>query len=100
MRISNVVEKENGIMKTYTVYLLKDNNCIRGWLAYIKPCWPDRCTVKVSIEGKNGSDAKNKAITAANKNFVGATILSINFTDKLWGASNFPELSYLKDKVL
>ena len=57
-------------MKKYKVFLFRDKNCVRGWLAYVdtnvlsSASKPDRI---IEIEGKNASDAKNKAITLANK---------------------------------
>lgn len=58
-------------LKKYDVYLFRSPECRRGWLAYVDTSVlsfgskPDRV---IQINGKNASDAKNKAITLANKN--------------------------------
>jgi len=57
-------------MKKYKVFLFRSPECIRGWLAYVDTSVlsygskPDKI---IEIEGKNASDAKNKAITLINK---------------------------------
>ena len=81
-------------MKKYTVYLFKSPDCVRGWLAYVRPDHlTPRATLHVEIEAKNGVDAKNKAITAANNGFKGLKIVRRNFGDELWGIDLFPGLA-------
>jgi len=81
-------------MKEYTVYLFRSPDCIRGWLAYIKPGVDEtQATFAVKVKAENGPKAKNKAITAANNNFEGVEIIGKNYNDNLWGINNFPELA-------
>jgi len=79
-------------MKSYTVYLFRSPDCIRGWLSYIEPSYGNRATFKVLVNAESGPKAKNKAITAANNGFKGVEILGKNLNDKLWGINNFPDL--------
>jgi len=79
-------------MKKYTVYLYRDPDCIRGWLAYLKDSSSSRATLKVSVEAESGQKAKNKAITLVNLGLDNLEILKVNYDDKLWGLNNFPEL--------
>lgn len=79
--------------KWIDVFLFKAPDCIRGWLAYLRN-ENNRYTLKVSVKSENGSKAKNKAITLANKDFSSddLKILKLNFSDNLWGVNNFPQL--------
>lgn len=79
-------------MTNYIVYLYKDPDCIRGWLAYIRPGSPKTATLTVAISANNTENAKHKAITAALHGFKGVEIIGYNHTDSLWGIDNFPEL--------
>lgn len=80
-------------MRQYTVYLYRAPDCTRCWLAYLTPDETrHRATFHVKLEAKNGADAKNKAITRANKQFDGLEIMQKNYDDSLWGINNFPDL--------
>jgi len=71
--------------KIYTVYLFKTPDCIRGWLAYIDLTWTDsRYDVVVKVDAQNGSQAKSRAITAANNG--GVTDYVKSFTPR-WNIS-------------
>ena len=56
---------------------------------------------EVLIDAETGAKAKNKAITAANKGFVGfnVNVVGCNLTDELWGINNFPELKWIPKLV-
>jgi len=77
-------------LKLYTVYLFHCRDCIRHWLAYLTP--QTTATVVVQLEAENGSKAKNKAITLANKGFIGLTIIAKNYDKGHWAINNYPEL--------
>lgn len=79
-------------MRNFIVYLYYAPECIRKWLAYIRPSYPSEATYTVEIKAENGQKAKNKAITFANKNFEGIKIINKNYHNKLWGINNYPEL--------
>lgn len=80
-------------MKKYKVYLFRSPDCVRGWLAYLKPgVDKNRATVAVIIEAPNGSKAKNKAITKANIDLQNMEIFHQNFNDEIWGINNFADL--------
>ena len=87
-------------MKKYTVYLYRSPNCVRGWLAYLRPEHAITATFTVDLWEFSGAKAKNRAITLANKGFRGLEIVGRNFDHKIWGINNFPELmkrfAYLK----
>uniref|UniRef100_A0A6M3J329 Uncharacterized protein n=1 Tax=viral metagenome TaxID=1070528 RepID=A0A6M3J329_9ZZZZ len=90
-------QKRPHTMKTFTVYLFRAPECIRGWLAYLRP-EHSRCTITVSVKAENGTKAKNKAITCANKGFKGIEVIGGNYDDKIFGLNNFPELKkYVED---
>lgn len=77
--------------KIFKVHLYRDPRCIRGWLSYLRPS-TNRPTVVVEVEAESGAKAKNKAITLANKDFVGLRVIRKNYADPLWGIHNFPDL--------
>lgn len=78
-----------------TVYLYRSPECIRGWLAYLKLPGYSGCTVVVEIEAKDGPDAKNRAVTAANNGWKGVTIVKIQRnTGSIWDADKFPDLKF------
>ena len=83
-------------MMTYRVYLYKTPRTVRGWLAYVRPHpYSGEATVTVLIDAKSAADAKNKAITQANKGFVGTMVVGKNMNkDDFWGLPNFPEVTF------
>ena len=79
-------------MKEFIVYLYRAPDCIRGWLAYLRPYDKKQATLSVIICAEDGPKAKNKAITSVNHGFTGLEIVSYNHTGDIWGINNFPEL--------
>lgn len=82
-------------MTLYTVYLFHCTDCIRGWLAYLTD--QDNATIAVKVEAESGSKAKNKAITLANRGFIGLKIVYKNYDRGYWAINNYPELKEMLD---
>ena len=77
-------------MSLYTVYLFHCKDCVRHWLAYLSA--QSDPTVIVRVEAESGSKAKNRAISLANKGFIGLQIMSKNYDRGHWAINNYPEL--------
>jgi hypothetical protein len=76
----------------FTVYLFYAPDCRRNWLAYTGPSHARHATLHVEVEEVSGTKAKNKAITLANRGFVGLKITHKNYFNKVFGLVNYPDL--------
>ena len=88
----DVPEKKQESEKPFKVYLFKADDCIRGWLSYVRTN-SFNYTLLVEVMTMTSQKAKNKAVTLINaKDYGNINILEANHEDSLWGLNNFPAL--------